>query len=52
LRTIGVSGLTAYASAQNLFFWAPDWEGSDPEVRSFQSAQLQRTFTFGLNVKF
>lgn len=48
----GINGLKIYLSGSNLFFYAPHWKGSDPEIRSFNAAQLQRTFTFGLNFKF
>ncbi len=52
LNNIGVNGLKVYMSCSNLLTFAPNWEGSDPEIRSFQSAQLPRTFKFGLNLKF
>lgn len=52
LGKYGVNGLKLYLSCSNLFFYAPYWEGSDPEIRSFNAAQLQRTLTFGLNFKF
>ena len=51
-KKIGVSGLQMYVAGSNLFFIAPFWKYSDPEVRSFQSAQLRRTCTLGLNVRF
>ncbi len=46
----GVSNLKVFVSGTNLFFIAPDWEYSDPEVRSHDRAQLPRTFTLGINV--
>ena len=49
---VGISGLRLYVSASNLFFWAPEWQFSDPEVRSYSSPQLPRSVTFGLNLKF
>ena len=49
---IGLEGLRVYVSASNLFCWAPFWEFSDPEVRSYSAAQLPRSVTFGLNIKF
>ncbi len=52
LEKVGVEGLQVFVSGQNLFFIAPGWEYSDPEVRSFQSQQLRRTYTFGLNIRF
>lgn len=52
LGKVGVKNLQVFVSGQNLFFIAPDWEFSDPEVRSFQSQQLRRTYTFGLNLRF
>lgn len=52
MNKIGLAGLQAYVSAQNLFFIAPDWEFSDPEIRSSRTSQLPRTYTFGLNVRF
>ena len=52
LDAVGIKGLQVFVSGQNLFFIAPDWEFSDPEVRSFQSQQLRRTYTFGLNLRF
>lgn len=51
-KKIGLSGAQIYVSGSNLFFFAPFWKYSDPEVRNFQSAQLRRTFTVGLNVRF
>ena len=52
MKKVGINGLQMYVSAQNLFFIAPDWEFSDPEVRSSRTSQLPRTYTFGLNVRF
>ncbi len=52
LRKVGVSGARVYVSASNLFFWAPEWQFSDPEVRSYSSAQLPKSVTFGFNIKF
>ena len=52
VNKIGVGGLSVFMSASNLFCWAPDWEFSDPAVRSYSSPQLQRSVTFGLNLKF
>lgn len=52
VKKVGLSGAQVYVSGSNLFFIAPDWEYSDPEVRSFQSQQLRRTYTFGINVRF
>ncbi len=49
---VGLNGLKLYAAISNLFFWAPEWEGSDPEIRSFQRAQLPRNFKFGINLQF
>ena len=49
---IGLEGLRVYVSASNLLCWAPFWEFSDPEVRSYSAAQLPRSVTFGLNIKF
>lgn len=48
----GVQSLQLFVSGNNLFFIAPDWKYSDPEVRSATSAQLRRTYTFGINVRF
>lgn len=52
LKKAGIKGLQVFVSGQNLFFIAPGWEYSDPEVRSFQSQQLRRTYTFGINLRF
>ena len=52
LKKINVSGLQFFVSGKNLGFISPGWKYSDPEVRSFTSAQLQRTYTFGLNLRF
>lgn len=52
VKKVGIAGLQVYVSGSNLFFIAPHWKYSDPEVRSFQSAQLRRTYTIGLNVRF
>ena len=52
LKRIGVSSLQAYVTGKNLFFIAPHWKYSDPEVRSITSQQLQRIYTFGLNIRF
>ncbi len=47
-----INSLSVYVAGKNLGFWAPDWEFSDPEVRSWESAQLQRQVTFGVNIGF
>ncbi len=52
LSKYGLRGLKLYVTCSNLLFYSPHWEGSDPEVRSFNVAQLPRTFNFGLNLKF
>lgn len=52
MKTVGIGALQLYASIQNLFFIAPDWEFSDPEIRNSRTSQLPRTYTFGLNVRF
>ena len=52
LSKMGVKSLQAYVSGRNLFFIAPGWKFSDPEVRNPRSQQLARTYTFGLNVRF
>lgn len=52
LQKIGVSSLQLYVSGRNLFFLAPGWHFSDPEVRNPRSQQLARTYTFGVNVRF
>lgn len=52
LKKVGLSGLQLYVSGQNLFFIAPDWEFSDPEIRNSRTSQLPRNYTFGLNVRF
>ena len=52
LKKVGIASVQCYVSGNNLFFIAPKWEFSDPEVRSFRSQQLARTYTFGLNVRF
>jgi len=52
LKRMGIKQLQAYISGRNLFFIAPGWKFSDPEVRSPRSQQLARTYTFGLNIRF
>lgn len=52
MQKIGVSSLQLYVSGRNLFFIAPGWHFSDPEVRNHRSQQLARTYTFGINVRF
>ena len=52
LKKIGVASAQIFVSGNNLFFIAPDWKYSDPEVRSITSPQLRRTYTFGINVRF
>ncbi|MCQ2238882.1 MAG: SusC/RagA family TonB-linked outer membrane protein [Bacteroidaceae bacterium] len=52
MKKVGINSLQAYVSGSNLFFIAPDWEFSDPEVRSSRASQLARTYTLGLNVRF
>lgn len=49
LNKFKFSSLKVFVSGSNLFFFAPDWEYSDPEIRSFEAAQLPRTFTLGIN---
>ena len=52
LKKAKISSLKLYLSGSNLFFFAPYWVGSDPEIRSYSSAQLPRTVTFGVNITF
>ncbi|MDH6343501.1 TonB-linked SusC/RagA family outer membrane protein [Parabacteroides sp. PFB2-12] len=52
LKKMGVAQLQLYASGSNLFFIAPGWDFSDPEVRSSRSQQLPRSYTFGMNLRF
>ena len=52
MRKIGVSSASVYVASGNLFFIAPGWKFSDPEVRNPYSQQLRRTYTFGVNVRF
>jgi TonB-linked SusC/RagA family outer membrane protein len=52
VNKVGVNGLKLYVACSNLYFFAPKWEGSDPEIRSFNRAQLPRSFKFGLNLQF
>ena len=52
MSKVGLSSAQVYVSGQNLFFIAPDWEFSDPEIRNSRATQLARTVTFGLNVRF
>nr|WP_321353944.1 SusC/RagA family TonB-linked outer membrane protein [uncultured Draconibacterium sp.] len=49
LKKFHFSSLKVFVSGSNLFFIAPDWEYSDPEIRDFNAAQLPRTFTLGIN---
>ncbi len=49
LQKFHFSSLKIFVSGSNLFFFAPDWEYSDPEIRSWEAAQLPRTFTLGIN---
>ena len=52
MRKAGISSAQFYVSGGNLFFIAPGWKYSDPEVRNPYSQQLRRTYTFGVNVRF
>lgn len=52
LKTLGIAQLQLYVSGKNLFFIAPGWKFSDPEVRNPRSQQLARTYTLGVNLKF
>lgn len=52
LRKIHLSSAQLYVSGRNLFFIAPHWQFSDPEVRVAASQQLARTYTFGINLRF
>lgn len=52
LKKLHIASLQFYVSGKNLFFIAPGWHFSDPEVRNPRSQQLARTYTFGLNVRF
>ena len=47
-----IGALQLYVSGRNLFFIAPGWDFSDPEVRSPYAVQLSRTYTVGVNVRF
>ena len=51
-KKAGIQSLQLYVTGNNLFFIAPDWKYSDPEVRSVNSQQLRRTYSFGVNVRF
>ena len=52
LRKAGINQLQFYLSGKNLFFIAPHWDFSDPEVRDSKSYQLNRTYTLGFNLSF
>ena len=52
LANIGINSMDIYLAGKNLWFLSPNWTGSDPEVRSYSSAQLPRTFTLGVNLSF
>ena len=52
IKKLGVQSAQVFVSGNNLFFIAPDWKHSDPEVRSVTSPQLRRTYTIGLNIRF
>lgn len=52
LQRIHIASAQLYVSGTNLFFIAPGWHFSDPEVRNIQSQQLRRSITFGVNVRF
>lgn len=52
VKKAGIQSVQFYVSGNNLFFIAPGWKFSDPEVRSPRSQQLARTYTFGVNVRF
>ena len=47
-----MASLKIFLSGKNLAFIAPGWHTSDPEVRSFEKAQLPRVFSAGINVSF
>lgn len=56
----GFANCRVAISGQNLFFFAPNWEGSDPESMTTNSAQgipihtlgLPRTFTMSFNITY
>lgn len=52
VKKAGIQSVQFYVSGNNLFFLAPGWKFSDPEVRNPRSQQLARTYTFGVNVRF
>lgn len=52
MNKIGIAGLRAYITGNNLFCISPSWDGGDPEVRSFDAPQLNRSVSFGFNLKF
>ncbi len=52
LQRFDISALSVFVSGSNLFFIAPDWEFSDPEIRRYDAAQLPRSFTLGINLTF
>lgn len=52
IQKVRINSVKVYVSGRNLWFYAKEWTGSDPEVRNYSRAQLQRTFTFGINVGF
>ena len=52
IKKLGIESAQIFVAGSNLFFIAPDWKFSDPEVRSVTSPQLRRTYTLGLNIRF
>ena len=52
MKKAGIASAQVYVAGGNLFFIAPGWKYSDPEVRNPYSQQLRRTYTFGVNVRF
>lgn len=51
LKVTGISNINVFASGTNLFCWTK-YKFFDPELTSFGSYPIMKTYSLGLNVKF
>lgn len=51
-KKVGLSSARVTLSGRNLFYVAPNWRMTDPEMSNGYSVGMPRAFTLGLNVTF
>ena len=51
-KMIGITSARVTLSGRNLFYIAPKWRMTDPELTNGYNVGMPRAFTVGLNVTF